>query len=81
MLQDFYRAVPVLLAPVLGNPLALASYGIDPNASIPDKVQADSEHADTALHWLAAGNCSVAAGPCTVPVHAATMSTSLSQAS
>ena len=30
--------MPVLLAPVLGNPLALASFGIDPNASFPDKV-------------------------------------------
>ena len=35
---DLYRAVPVLLAPVLGNPLALASFGIDPQASLPDQV-------------------------------------------
>lgn len=43
VLQELYRAVPVLLAPVLGNPLALASYGIDPTASIPDKVRAVTE--------------------------------------
>ena len=37
-LQELYRAVPVLLSPVLGNPIALASFGVDPNASFPDKV-------------------------------------------
>ena len=37
-LQELYRAVPVLLSPVLGNPIALASFGLDPKASFPDKV-------------------------------------------
>ena len=30
--------MPVLLSPVLGNPIALASFGVDPNVSFPDKV-------------------------------------------
>ncbi|KAK9809406.1 hypothetical protein WJX73_003127 [Symbiochloris irregularis] len=36
--QELYKSVPVLLAPVLGNPLTLAAFGIDPKASTRDKI-------------------------------------------
>ena len=38
-LQELYQAVPVALAPVLGNPLALAAFGLDRSASLPDQAR------------------------------------------
>ena len=37
-LQDLWQALPVVLAPVLGNPLLLAGFGINPRASIASQV-------------------------------------------
>ncbi len=37
--QELYQAVPVALAPVLGNPLALAAFGLDRSASLPDQAR------------------------------------------
>ena len=39
-LQELYQAVPVALAPVLGNPIALAAFGVDRTASLPDQATA-----------------------------------------
>ena len=36
--QELYSAVPVALAPVLGNPILLAAFGVDRNAPLQDQV-------------------------------------------
>ena len=52
-LQEFYSALPVALAPTLGNPLALAAYGIDPQASLPERVP--TPHHNIAVTCFAVG--------------------------
>jgi hypothetical protein len=37
-LQELYEAVPIALAPVLGNPIALAAAGVDRSLSLQDQV-------------------------------------------
>ena len=37
--QELYEAVPLALAPVLGNPIALASVGIDRSLPLPQQVR------------------------------------------
>lgn len=39
MLQEMYEAVPIALAPVLGNPVSLASAGINRSAPLQEQVQ------------------------------------------
>ena len=36
--QELYPAVPIALAPVLGNPILLAAFGVDTQAPLPDQV-------------------------------------------
>ena len=36
--QELYQSVPVALAPVLGNPIALAAFGVDSRASWADQA-------------------------------------------
>ena len=38
VLQELYQAVPVALAPVLGNPILLAAFGVDRKAPLQDQV-------------------------------------------
>lgn len=39
MQQELYASVPVALAPVLGNPIMLAAFGVDTSAPLPDQAQ------------------------------------------
>lgn len=36
--QELYSAVPVALAPVLGNPILLAAFGVDRKAPLQEQV-------------------------------------------
>lgn len=38
-MQELYSAVPVALAPILGNPILLAAFGVDRSAPLQDQVQ------------------------------------------
>ncbi|CAL8462015.1 g1546 [Coccomyxa elongata] len=38
--KELYASVPVALAPVLGNPILLAAFGVDTSASLPDQAVA-----------------------------------------
>ena len=37
--QELYQSVPIALAPVLGNPIALAAFGLDRDAPLPDQAR------------------------------------------
>ena len=37
-MQELYSAVPIALAPVLGNPILLAAFGVDTSAPLPQQA-------------------------------------------
>lgn len=53
-LQELYSAVPVALAPILGNPLALAAFGIDRSAPIAEQTAALGQGLQALLPQLTA---------------------------
>ena len=48
-LQDVYNMLPLLLSPVLGNPVSLAAVGVDRSKSLPEQVSASARRADCHL--------------------------------
>ena len=38
-MQELYATVPIALAPVLGNPVLLAAFGVDTSAPLPQQAR------------------------------------------
>lgn len=61
--------VPIALAPVLGNPVLLAAFGVDTSAPLPQQARHVPSYVP-ALQWMHAWHRGVALRPAPHDVHA-----------